>query len=79
MRVSLMGEEIVFNQMGRNHQDVTENHQYHQSFIDKNDIKLSYSDKFYREAFRPMHLMHFTYFNKLLDDFLVWYGVQRGT
>lgn len=75
LRVSLMGEEILFSKMGRDNKDVTENYQYHQTFIDKNKIKLSYSDLFYREAFRPMHLMHFTYFNKLIDDFLEWYGV----
>ena len=79
MRSSLIGEEILFCRLGKDTRDVTENFQYHGSHIEKHKIKLSYSDQFYREAFKPMYLMHFTYFNKLLDDFLQWYGVQSSS
>ena len=35
-------------------------------------MKLSYRDKFFREAFNPMHLMNFKLFNNIMDEFTIW-------
>jgi hypothetical protein len=59
--------------MGQDPKNITENFQFHQTHLDKNKKNLSGIDKFYRETFNPMHLMNFSYFNMLIDDFIIWY------
>ena len=49
---------------------MTENFQYHRSFLEKKKKTLNCSDVFYREAFGPMYLIDFLQFNKVIDDFL---------
>lgn len=71
------GEKTYLSHRGKDTEGITEFFQYHEQFLCKHDVKLTYSDKFFREAFRPMHLMDFRFFNNLLDRFVVWCQAQE--
>lgn len=66
------GEKDYLSHKGKDTEGITEYFQYHDQFLSKLDVKLTYSDKFFREAFRPMHLMNFKFFNNVLDKFVDW-------
>ena len=48
------GEKVYLGQKGKDTNGITECFQYHEKYLSKNEIKLTYVDKFYKEAFRPM-------------------------
>lgn len=70
------GEKDYLSQKGKDMDGITEYFQYHEQALSKLDVKLSYSDKFFREAFRPMHLMNFQFFNNVIDKFVEWVKPQ---
>lgn len=71
-RSFIPGEKHYLSNKGKDNEGITEYFQYHDQFLAKHDLKLTYSDKFYREAFRPMHLMNFRFFNNVIDEFVTW-------
>ena len=66
------GEKYFLETRGKENNDISENFQYHDDQIILKKIKLTNSDKFFRQGFAPMHLMDFQFFNNLVDDFLEW-------
>lgn len=67
------GEKEWLSNRGKDMEDVTERFQLHDcQLIKRSKVKLSYHDKFFREAFSPMYLMNFKLFNNILDKFLLW-------
>lgn len=68
----LEGEKDFLSHKGKDTEGITELFQYHDVYLSKNEVKLTYSDKFFKEVFRPMHLMNFKLLNKILDQFVVW-------
>ena len=66
------GEQDYLKNRGKDTEGISEKFQYHDSDLTKLDIKLSQTDKFFRETFRPMHLMNFKLLNKILDKFVEW-------
>ena len=57
---------------GKDSIGVCEYFQYHDEQLRDRGFKLSNTDKFFRIGFGPMHLMTFSFFNNLVDDFLNW-------
>lgn len=72
------GEKYYLSHRGKDTDGITESFQHHDQFLCKHEVKLTYSDKFFREAFRPMHLMDFKLFNNIIDKFIGWAEKERG-
>ena len=66
------GQKLYTTNLGQDTDGITEDFQFHDIILDNKQIKLKPSDKFFREAFSPMHLMNFKFFNSILDKFLKW-------
>ena len=67
------GEKSYMAKRGKDRKGITEYYQLHDTYLENHKkIKLSETDMFFREAFRPMHLMNFEFFNNNLDRFLIW-------
>ena len=52
--------------LGIDQDGITEMHHYHKDHDYKG--KFTVNDKFFRETFKPMYLMKFTLFNKILTE-----------
>lgn len=70
------GEKHYLTHKGKDSEGVTEPFQLHDSALKDRKANLSMADRFFREAFKPMHLMHFRFFNNILDQFLYWSADQ---
>ena len=69
----IIGEKHYLANRGKNLDDVTERFQLHDLHLkERKKVVLSYHEKFYRQAFSPMYLMNFKFFNNILDHFLLW-------
>ena len=66
------GEKHFLQNRGKDQDGITEAFQYHDKAIKARQTELTASDRFYREAFKPLHLMDFRFFNNFLDEFLCW-------
>ena len=70
------GEKQFIKNKGKDVVGVTENFQLHDDKIksrkSRHAIELSHSDRFFRQCFKPMHLMNFQLFNDGLDVFVGW-------
>lgn len=67
------GEKDYLLHKGKDTEGITDYFQYHDQHLSKLDgVKLTYSDKFFRESFRPMNLMNARFFNNVLDQFVDW-------
>ena len=47
--------EITLTPLGQDEEGITEDYQYHESYVRKNKLKLSQFDKFYRKTTQPMN------------------------